>query len=78
MNDINFEKQYGKRFGDVAIDMGFINREQLQEALLKQSADEASHKPRKMIGEILIAKGWLTLDQLPLVLEEMLKMRRKH
>ena len=72
MDDINCEEQYANRFGEVAITLGFIDREQLQEALLEQFSFSGSARlrPRKLIGEVLIEKGWLTLHQVDLVLKE--------
>ncbi len=76
MNDIydmNSDEKYAVRFGQVAIDQGFITREQLQEALLEQFANDpySRLRPRKLIGEILFEKGWMTLHQIDLVLKEL-------
>jgi hypothetical protein len=72
MDDIKPEEKYALRFGEVAINLGYIDREQLQEALLEQFSFSGSARlrPRKLIGEVLIEKGWLTLHQVDLVLKE--------
>ncbi len=72
MDDIKPEEKYALRFGEVAINLGYIDREQLQEALLEQFSfsGPARLRPRKLIGEVLIEKGWLTLHQVDLVLKE--------
>lgn len=76
--DMNSEEKYALRFGQVAIDQGFITREQLQEALLEQFANDpySSHQQHKLIGEILFEKGWLTLHQIDLVLKELFAFPR--
>jgi len=72
MEDINPEEKYALRFGEVAINLGYIDREQLQEALLEQFSlnGSARLRSRKLIGEVLVEKGWLTLHQVDLVLKE--------
>jgi hypothetical protein len=60
-----------KRFGTIAIDMGFITQEQLVEALTIQVRDNIMKKPHRMIGEILVDQGWLTEDQRQEVLKTM-------
>jgi hypothetical protein len=71
MNELNPDEKYALRFGEVAIDLGFIDGEQLQEALLEQFSlnDSARFRHRKLIGELLVEKGWLTLHQVDLVLK---------
>lgn len=60
-----------KRFGTIAIDMGFINRDQVAEALAIQVRDKELNKPHRKIGEILVDQGWMTKDQQREVLETM-------
>jgi hypothetical protein len=62
-----------KRFGVVAVDKGFINNEQLFEALRAQVEENLSGKPHRLIGHILIALGYLTHEQAEQVLLEMRK-----
>ena len=69
------EVQYALRFGEIAIQKGFITLNDLEEALVEQiSADPSvKHRPRKMVGEILFDKGYITIYQIEIVLEEILK-----
>ncbi len=55
-------------FGKIAIRMGFISQNQLDEAIKAQSA-AAKAGLRKRLGEILIQKGYLTQDQFQQVLK---------
>lgn len=78
MRDIKKESpevKYALRFGEIAIDMGFLTTEQLQEALSEQFSNDptARLRPRKLIGEILFEQGWMTLNQIDLVLKEIFK-----
>ncbi|RJQ18054.1 MAG: hypothetical protein C4560_07680 [Nitrospiraceae bacterium] len=69
------EMKYAFRFGRIAIDKGFVNNEQLQEALTEQVSNNplARLRPHKLIGEILFEKGWMSLKQIEVVLAEMFK-----
>ena len=48
---------------EVAFEKGFINSEQLYEALALQAKAEATNKPYKFLGQILIELGYLTEKQ---------------
>ncbi len=64
--------KYAYRFGQIAINMGFVNEGQVDEALAKQIALNSSTRlrPQKFIGEILFENGWITFDQIEKVLKE--------
>ncbi len=55
------------RFGQVAIHMEFITVEQLKRALVKQVEEDLTDKPHRLIGRILFEHGWLTRDELDIV-----------
>ena len=63
---------YGQRFGQIAVNKGFVNLNQVQEALAEQlnCNSYTRLRPRKLIGEILFENGWMTLKQIEEVLEE--------
>jgi hypothetical protein len=58
----------------------FISREQLREALEEKVFNEhyLKLKPRKLIGEILYDQGWITQNQIEIVLQEIANYRLKH
>ena len=47
----------GKRYGDIAIEKGFMTKEQIREVLEAQSRDSV------MLGRILVQNGALTKSQ---------------
>ena len=60
-----------KRFGTVAIEKGFITREQLFEVLKIQISEELESNERRLVGQILIDKEYITIDQIDEVLISM-------
>lgn len=60
-----------KRFGVTAVEMGFITAAQLHEAMTIQLAEDLGHKAHRIIGEILLAKAYISTDQIREVLLEM-------
>jgi hypothetical protein len=62
-----------KRFGVIAVERGFITKEQLFEALKVQVEEDFSGTLHTLIGLILIRLGYLTPEQA----EEILVAMRK-
>jgi hypothetical protein len=54
---------HDKRFGVIAVEKGFITKEQLFEALKIQVEEDVSGKPHTLIGIILIKIGYLTHEE---------------
>ena len=46
-----------KLFGEVAFELGFVNTDQLYQALTLQAKAEAEKKPYRSLGQILIELG---------------------
>ncbi len=69
----NFFKRYSPQFGEIAVDMGFITAEQLTEALSEQAEDSLSNRPYRFIGYILSEHGWITNEQVDIVLDILFK-----
>ena len=59
------------RFGFVAVKGGYITPEQLIDALKIQIMEEIKGIKRRLIGNILYEKGYLTMPQLANVLVSM-------
>jgi hypothetical protein len=53
---------YGVRFGQTAVELGFITEDQLKEALCDQVDDALAKRRHRLIGEICVAKGWMTSE----------------
>ena len=64
---------HDKRFGVIAVEKGFIKKEQLFEALKIQVEEDLSRMPHTLIGIILIKLGSLTKEEADHVLLTMKK-----
>ncbi len=60
-----------RRFGTIAVKNKFISKNQLKEAMVEQLEEDLSGKEHRLIGAILFAKGWMTWEQVDLVLKEL-------
>ncbi len=69
-------RQYCPQFGRISVDLGFITEEQLKEATAEQVEDSLSFKPPRLIGSILSEHGWITDDQIDIVLFELFEQRQ--
>ena len=65
------EQKFDNRFGVMAVKNGFISREQLFEALKIQLAEDLKGAKHRLLGQILQAKNYLTMDQTDNVLIQM-------
>jgi hypothetical protein len=75
-NDIDkgISAKYCNRFGVIAVDKGFVTADQLKEALTDQADDNLSNRPHRLIGRIFFDKGWMTDEQIDIVLNELFKL----
>ena len=53
-----------KRFGIVAIEKGYITKDQLDNAIITQMTDEVLKREHKPIGTILLDQGHITGEQI--------------
>ena len=67
-------EHYEKQFGIIAIEKGFITAENLIETLKIQVEEEIKYKTHRLIGEILMDKGYITPSQI----QEVLNLIFKH
>jgi hypothetical protein len=58
-------------FGEIAVKMGFITREKLLEALNTQIEENLTQNHHRLLGQILLANGTLTADQVDQVLSKL-------
>ena len=75
-NDIDKEitQKYCNRFGMIAVGKGFVTADQLKEALTEQVDDNLSNRPHRLTGRIFFDKGWMTDEQIDIVLNELFKL----
>ena len=59
-----YERETDKGFGEIALEMGFITQEQLDNALDKQTLEVCSNQKRRPIGRILLNEGHMDLRQI--------------
>ena len=63
------------RFGMVAVQKGFIKKEDIFKALDIQLAEDFSVGRHRLIGKILLDEGLLSLSQVGAVLETLAKVK---
>lgn len=71
--DRGITKKYSRRFGEIAVNFGYIAPEQLKAALSEQVDDEVSGNPHRVIGSIFFEKGLMTYQDIEKVLRELFK-----
>lgn len=69
---IGFAVEYRRRFGQVAVERGFITPEQLKEALTDQVDEDLANKRHRLLGDILFERNCMTANQIEAVLDETL------
>jgi hypothetical protein len=63
---------YERRFGNIAIERGYITSEDLTAALKIQVQEEFEFKDRRLVGQILFGIDKMTADQIKAVLSELI------
>ena len=78
-NDIDkgISAKYNARFGVVAVNIGFVTIEQVIEALTEQVMENLSNRRHRLLGEIFLEKGWMTPEQIDMVLTELSKIKKR-
>ncbi len=66
------------RFGKIALDMEFVTTKQLIEALTEQVEDNLADKPHRPIGQIMLKNGWITDEQIDIVLKKLKELLKVH
>ncbi len=68
---------YDIQFGQIIVKRKFITEVQLKEALFEQIKDDVTHSPHRFLGEICVAKGWMTNEQVEIALDEQRENKKK-
>ncbi len=76
--DKELSDKYCQRFGYIAVDMGFSTADQIKDALAEQVEDDLSNRPHKLMGRILLDKGWIKPQQIEAVLNELFKTEEQN
>lgn len=64
---------YWRRFGEIAIELGFIDEKQLHDALRIQRAEDNSPQGARALATILFDEEWMSSEQIDHVLNTVLK-----
>ncbi|MFC1708359.1 hypothetical protein ACFL59_16325 [Planctomycetota bacterium] len=62
-------------FGEFATNLEFCTTEQLYDALNQQREEDERGEPHRLLGEILVEKGYLTEEQVDIVVANLLAYR---
>jgi len=71
------QREYCKRFGQIAVEMGFVTSEQLKVALMEQVDEDLAGRPHRYLGSVFIGKDWMTEKQVEAVLYKMFGVTRE-
>ena len=63
------EDRIRNRFGTIAVEKGFITKDQLVDALSVQARENVESGKHRLIGQILLEYGFMTQAQIDEVLE---------
>jgi len=59
-----------QKFGEIALQLGFLTELQLTRALSVQEREEVASRPRRPLGIICMQEGYLTFDQVVQILAQ--------
>jgi len=70
-------QKYCPRFGQIAVESGFITEAQLAQALALQVHQELDGHGHRLLGEILFEKEWMSAPQIDQVLTTLFRRMRE-
>lgn len=70
-------QKYCPRFGQIAVELGFITEAQVVEALASQVRQELDGRGHRLLGEILFEKKWMSASQIDDVMTALFKRMRE-
>ncbi|MBD5803784.1 hypothetical protein AZOA_32250 [Azoarcus sp. Aa7] len=56
--------KYCRRFGQLAMQLGYIDADHLAAALRRQREDAAAGRPHRLVGAILFQEGTMSTEQI--------------
>ena len=72
----DISRKYCPRFGEIAVERGYITDAQLQRALRTQRDDECAGRAHRFLGVILFDQDWMTSEQIEDVLTRLFRRMR--
>jgi len=76
-DDAGFVKKYCVRFGVIAVKKGYINEDNLFEALKLQVEEDLNNEEHRLIGTILYDLGMMGEKEIEDVVNELLKEKEE-
>ncbi|HBH60216.1 MAG TPA: hypothetical protein DDX85_00425 [Nitrospiraceae bacterium] len=70
-------QKYCRRFGQIAVERGYVTSEQLKQAVSEQIDDDMAGRPHRLIGRIFLDNERMTPQQIELVLNELFQTERE-
>lgn len=70
-------RKYCPKFGQIAVELGYISRDELQAALTEQAELDIAGKQHRLIGTLLFNRDIMRPDQIDIVLNQTLKQLRQ-
>lgn len=70
-------EKYEKRFGQVAIEKGYIKTEDLIKAMADQVYEEQNDQERRQVGFILLQNGKMKASQLEEIVKTVMEYKEK-
>ncbi|RJR17140.1 MAG: hypothetical protein C4581_08510 [Nitrospiraceae bacterium] len=74
--DKELSQKYCPRFGQIAVEKGYVTSEQVKEAVSEQIDDNIAGRPHRLIGRIFLDNGIMTPQQIEIVLNELFKREK--
>ena len=71
--DKELSKKYCRRFGQIAVEHGFVSSEEVKKALSEQVDDDLASRPHRLLGRILMDKGLMSPQQIDSVMNDLFK-----
>jgi len=65
------------RLGKIAVDMGFVTPDQVQQGMAEQLEDNLSGRPHRVFGVIFFKHGWMTAEEVEAVVSRVLELSPK-
>jgi len=77
-NDVDRElsRKYCPRFGQIAVEKGYVTADDVKKALSEQLDDDLADRPHRLIGRIFLDRGVMTPLQIDEVLNEVFRWEK--
>ncbi len=70
-------RKFCPRFGMLAVEMGFVTVAQVREGMAEQVDDDFAKRPHRLLGTILVDRGWMTSREVEMVLEKLFTLQQQ-